>query len=77
MSEPSRAQRTLRLIAIASTLPTVTLAGGLLGALVDRWLGSSPLGVLGFGALGFGTAVLQLLRSSRPSADDTPPHPPS
>lgn len=77
MSEPSRTQRMLRVIALASTLPSVTVAGGALGALIDRWLGTSPFGVLGFGAIGFGAAVAQLLRSSHPSPNDTPPAPPS
>lgn len=38
------------------------IVGGLLGYALDRWLGTSPYGMLAFGALGFFAGVRDVLR---------------
>ena len=75
MSDSAFLKRTAAIIALASALPGSTVAGGLLGAMIDRWLESAPYGAVSLGAVGFTLAVMQLLRTSRPS--DDPPPPPS
>lgn len=75
MVDPDFYKRTASAIALASALPGSTIAGGLLGALIDRWLGSAPYGAIGLGALGFAAAVMQLLRTSRPPDDPAAPPP--
>lgn len=54
-----------RRIALVWSLPSATLAGGLLGAFVDRQAGTAPWCTLGFGLLGFAGAVVQLLRAPK------------
>lgn len=76
MQDPELLKRTASAIALASSIPGCTIAGGLLGVLIDRWLGSAPLGAVGLGAVGFATAVMQLLRTSRPPHDPPAPPPP-
>jgi hypothetical protein len=52
----------LKLIGIWSLIPTYTLAGGLIGYGLDRWLGSFPL-VTGAGiVVAFGFAIRDMLR---------------
>lgn len=76
MNDPELLKRTASAIALASSIPGCTIAGGLLGVLIDQWLGSAPLGAVGLGAVGFAAAVLQLLRTSRPPDDPLAPPPP-
>jgi F0F1-type ATP synthase assembly protein I len=52
----------LKLIGVWSLIPTYTLAGGLIGYGLDRWLGTFPL-VTGAGILvAFGFAIRDMLR---------------
>jgi hypothetical protein len=52
----------LKLLGIWSLIPTYTLAGGLIGYGLDRWLGTFPL-VTGAGILvAFGFAIRDMLR---------------
>jgi hypothetical protein len=52
----------LKLVGIWSLIPTYTLAGGLIGYGLDRWLGTFPL-VTGAGiVVGFGFAIRDMLR---------------
>jgi F0F1-type ATP synthase assembly protein I len=46
-------------VALAFVLPALG------GALLDRWLGTSPVGVLVGAVLGFAVGMLQLLRIAR------------
>ncbi len=75
MLDPAFYKRTASTIAMAAALPGMTIAGGLLGALVDRWLGSAPYGAVGLGGFGFAVAVMQLLRTTRPPDDPAAPPP--
>jgi F0F1-type ATP synthase assembly protein I len=77
MSDSSFIKRTASIIALASALPGSTVAGGLLGAMIDRWLGTAPIGAVAIGALGFAGATAQLLRISRQNPNDTAPPPSS
>lgn len=52
----------LKLIGVWSLIPTYTLAGGLIGYGLDRWLNSFPL-VTGAGiVVAFGFAIRDMLR---------------
>ncbi len=76
MLDPAFLKRTASTIALASALPGSTLLGGYLGFLLDRWLGTAPIGAVSLGALAFAGAVVQLLRTSRPPDDPTSDPPP-
>ena len=45
------------------SLPGMTLGGGVLGAGLDRWLGTTPWITIGLAGAGFAAAVAQLLRA--------------
>lgn len=52
----------LKLVGIWSLIPSYTLAGGLIGYGLDRWLGTFPL-VTGAGiVVAFGFAIRDMLR---------------
>lgn len=55
-----------RRIALVWSLPSATLAGGLLGAFVDSKAGTAPWCTIGFALLGFSGSVVQLLRAPKP-----------
>lgn len=40
------------------------VAGGMIGWLLDQWLGTMPLGLIVFIMLGFGAGILNVLRSA-------------
>jgi F0F1-type ATP synthase assembly protein I len=77
MSDSNFIKRTASIIALASALPGSTVAGGILGTMIDRWLGSAPVGAVVLGALGFAAATVQLLRISNKHPDDIAPPPSS
>lgn len=52
-----------RRVALVWGLPGSVIGGALLGALLDRALGSSPWGTLGVALLAFAGIVVQLLRA--------------
>ena len=49
---------------LSTELVAGVLVGAGLGWLIDRWLGSSPFGLLGFLLLGFAAGVLNVMRSA-------------
>jgi ATP synthase protein I len=55
-----------RQLAVAMELPFILVGavfvGGLLGYLLDRWLGIKPYGMLTLGAVGFLAGVREVLR---------------
>jgi hypothetical protein len=54
--------RPLRLIAVWSLIPTYSLAGGLIGYGLDRWLGTFPF-ITGAGiVVAFGFAIRDMLK---------------
>jgi len=73
MSDSNFIKRTASIIALASALPGSTVAGGLLGAMIDRWLGTAPAGAIALAGCGFIAATVQLLRTSSQNPDDTAP----
>lgn len=54
-------------------LPAAIAVGAGLGWLVDRLLGSRPVGLVAFGLLGFGAGLRQLLREASSFGDEEPP----
>jgi ATP synthase protein I len=49
---------------LSSELVAGVLVGAGLGWLIDRWLGTSPFGLLGLLLLGFAAGVLNVMRSA-------------
>ena len=49
---------------LASEFVTGVLVGAALGWLLDKWLGTSPWGLIVFLLLGFAAGVLNVLRSA-------------
>lgn len=77
MSETGGWTRAYKAVALVSALPISTIAGGLLGAVLDRLLGSGWFLTALFGLLGFSTGILQLFRGlQQPSDVDPRDHPP-
>jgi len=60
-NDPSAMARGLRL---STELVAGVVIGGLVGWLLDRWLGISPLGFIVFLLLGFVAGILNLMRSA-------------
>ncbi len=62
-----------RQFALAMELPFIlvgaVLVSGLLGFLLDRWLGTKPYFMLGLGAVGFYAGVRDLLRRLQKVSD--------
>jgi ATP synthase protein I len=54
---------------VLSALIGAPLGGALIGWLIDRWLDSSPAGLLVMLFLGFGAAISQVLRISKEKAE--------
>jgi hypothetical protein len=52
----------LKLIGVWSLIPTYTLAGGLIGYGLDRWLGTFPLATGAGIVVAFGFAIRDMLR---------------
>ena len=52
----------LLLIGVGSMLTSIVVAGFLLGYLTDKWLGTLPIFLLSFGALGFVGGLLKVYR---------------
>ena len=77
MSDSDFIKRTASIIALASALPGSTVAGGLLGAVIDQWLGTAPFGAIALAGCGFVAATVQLLRISQQNPHDTAPPPSS
>lgn len=77
MSETGGWKRAWRATAYVSGLPISTIAGGLLGAALDRLLGGGWVLTAILGLLGFVAGVFQLFRGLR-KLSDAPPfdHPP-
>lgn len=60
-ADASALARGLRL---SSELVAGVLVGGLIGWLLDRWLGTSPWGLIVFVLLGFAAGVLNVMRAA-------------
>lgn len=76
MTDPAFWRRVGPAVALVSGLPFYTLAGGLVGAGLDRVLGAGPwCAVLG-ALLGFSAGVWQLFRGLQQPTDDHPRDPP-
>ena len=65
MKETGGWTRAWRATAYVSGLPIFTIAGGLLGAVLDRWLETGPFLAATFGLLGFVAAVADLARGNK------------
>lgn len=69
--------RAYKAVALVSALPISTIAGGLLGAWLDRLVGGGWLFTAILGLLGFSAGILQLFRGLKQLQDDDPrDHPP-
>jgi ATP synthase protein I len=53
---------------LASEFVAGVAAGGLLGWALDRWVGTSPWGLIVFVLLGFAASVLNMIRAARAAA---------
>ena len=60
-SDPSALARGFRL---STELVAGVLVGAAIGWLIDRWLGTSPLGMIVFLLLGFAAGVLNVMRAA-------------
>ncbi len=60
---------------LSTELVAGVLAGAGIGWLLDRWLGSSPLGMIVFLLLGFVAGVLNVMRSAGVIPTNTPARP--
>ncbi len=49
---------------LSSELVAGVLVGAVLGWLIDRWLGVSPLGLIVFVLLGFAAGIVNVLRAA-------------
>jgi F0F1-type ATP synthase assembly protein I len=77
MSDSGGWRRAWRASALVSALPTATIAGALLGAGLDRVLGTGWFATVVLGSLGFVAGVYQLFRGLKQAPDDDPgDHPP-
>jgi F0F1-type ATP synthase assembly protein I len=77
MSDTGGWTRAYKAVALVSSLPISTIAGGLLGAGVDRLLGGGWIFTAIFGLFGFSAGILQLFRGLKePSDADPRDHPP-
>lgn len=64
--------RPLKLIAVWSLIPTYSLAGGLIGYGLDRWLHTFPL-ITGAGlVVSFGLAIRDMLRLREEMSEKKP-----
>ncbi len=77
MSETGGWTRAYQAMALVSALPISTIAGGLLGAWLDRLLGGGWILTATLGLLGFFAGILQLFRGLQQKPDDdSRDHPP-
>jgi F0F1-type ATP synthase assembly protein I len=77
MSETGGWTRAYKAVALVSALPISTIAGGLLGAFLDRATGGGWILTALLGLLGFSAGILQLFRGLQNPPDDDPrDHPP-
>ena len=65
-------KRAYQAVALVSALPISTIAGGVLGALLDRATGGGWIFTALLGLLGFAAGILQLFRGLRNPPDDDP-----
>jgi F0F1-type ATP synthase assembly protein I len=64
-----------RLLALAS-VGVEMVVPAVIGLLIDRWLGSSPLGLIGGAVIGFVGALIHLIVLSQPRAEEEDPRGP-
>ena len=68
-SPPSDTSGMARGLRLSTELVAGVIFGGVVGWLLDRWLGISPLGFIVFLLLGFAAGILNLMRSAGVIAD--------
>ena len=72
MTDPGFWKRAAPAVAIASTLPAYTIAGGLCGAMLDRALDTDAGFTIGLAFAGFAAGVVQLFRGLSRNPPQTP-----